>query len=118
MSERATKLFRLLINPATADGERRNAAAMLNACMESEGIDIAKIGWKPLPPVYIHSWTPPKPRKERKRVPPRIPFGKYKGLLWCDIPSEYLAWILDGMTDPQEWLVTAVTEELERRGEL
>ncbi len=119
MSERATKLFRLLINPATADGERRNAATMLNQCLDAEGIDIAGIAWKPAPTVKTFYYTPPpRPRKERKRVPPIVPFGKYKGLAWADVPSGYLEWILDGMDEPQAWLVKAATDELERRGEL
>jgi hypothetical protein len=45
-----------------------------------------------------------------------MPFGKHKGQRIEDIPTSYLAWLLNEC-DLERWLEHAVTEEMERRRE-
>jgi hypothetical protein len=45
----------------------------------------------------------------------RVPFGKYKGSLVSELPSDYLAW-LAGLADLREPFKSSVEEERHRRG--
>lgn len=47
-------------------------------------------------------------------IPHRMPFGKHKGMLLIDIPSDYLLW-LRRACDLDGWLRAAVENEMDRR---
>jgi len=46
--------------------------------------------------------------------PAIMPFGKYKGELLCEVPTDYLTWVLD-LSDLRDWLRKAIHAELDRR---
>jgi len=46
----------------------------------------------------------------------RMPFGKHKGELLEEIPSDYLRWVVDNV-EGKDWLVDAAQEELDYRDE-
>jgi hypothetical protein len=46
----------------------------------------------------------------------RLSFGKYRGQRWCDVPTSYLGWLLENVTDLQTRLKSAIVRELRSRG--
>ncbi len=118
MSDRLTKLFRLLIDPATSDGERSTAARMMVSTMEAEGVGVEGIRWKGEVSIFesfftktsgaYQSWNAPEP------VPvPTVPFGKYKGQEWPSVPTDYLHWIIN--TTNNSWFSGLAQAELSKR---
>ena len=51
--------------------------------------------------------------------PDVMPFGKHKGTLLSEVPTDYLWWVIEGAVavDRFPGLAEAVEDELERRGE-
>lgn len=44
-----------------------------------------------------------------------MPFGKHRGKRLVDVPTDYLAWLVSEV-DNRPWLISVVSEELDRRG--
>lgn len=106
--ETIRKLFRLLIDPATEPGERSSAARAMRQAMDGNGITVESIVWK---------FEPPKPKQFSRAVYP-MPFGKFKGKRICDIPTDYLIFIIEKMDKAPDWLIAAAAEIIaEREGE-
>ena len=51
---------------------------------------------------------------------PVMPFGKHKGVLLSDVPTDYLWWVLEGsdVIDRFPELAGMVEDELEERGDV
>lgn len=62
----------------------------------------------------MNTTTTPTPTQPRPSASPIMPFGKYKGSLLKDLPSEYLLW-LGCLHDLRQPLLGAVLREMWRR---
>ena len=50
-------------------------------------------------------------------MPPKMPWGKYKGDLLSDVPSAYIVWLLDNAKVSDDLLARELATEIIRRME-
>jgi exodeoxyribonuclease X len=97
--------------------------------LKPEGLDptVANMAHRALPDAYVTAfilrellktarvedliaWT------EEPALPPRIPFGRYRGRSWADVPQNYLAWIIERSDLGEDIRFTAAYHRCRRLG--
>lgn len=103
---KAMKLLALALNDGATEGEWQSAAIKAVAAMRKAGV-----------PVAYFEVTKKPDQGYGPRTPGRMPFGKFKGASFADLPDWYLEWITENM-ELREPLLSKIREEVARRGAL
>jgi hypothetical protein len=102
---KAMKLLALALNDGATEGEWQAAAIKAVADMRKAGVPVA--------------YFEPAKKQERGFRPTSssgMPFGKFKGTPFTDLPDWYLEWIKENL-ELREPLLSKITAEMARRAE-
>jgi hypothetical protein len=102
---KAMKLLALALNDGATEGEWQAAAIKAVADMRKAGVPVA--------------YFEPSKNQERGYRPPSsggMPFGKFKGTPFADLPDWYLEWIKENL-ELREPLLSKINAEVARRAE-
>ena len=120
VSEKAKKVLNLALAPSAPEGEWNAAAIRFIFILRKQGQTVESIG---LGDKSERSTREHKPRQTREKkqpapksapIPTTMPFGKFKGQSFGDLPDWYLVWLIeqDFVKDP---LRSKVAQEIETR---
>jgi|688.fasta_scaffold1963309_1 hypothetical protein len=102
---KAMKLLALALNDSATEGEWQSAAIKAVADMRKAGVPVA----------YFEATK--KPERGFSPSPSGgMPFGKFKGTAFADLPDWYLEWIKENL-ELREPLLSKIAAEVARRAE-
>jgi hypothetical protein len=104
---KAMKLFALALNDGAAEGEWHSAAVKAVAEMRKAGVPVA----------YFESNKTRSKTERHHSSSGNMPFGKFKGVPFPDLPDWYLEWITENL-ELREPLLSKIRDEVARRESL
>lgn len=102
---KAMKLLALALNDGASEGEWQSAAIKAVADMRRAGVPIAYFEANKKASHHDHS---------HDRDAGVMPFGKFKGAPFSELPEWYMSWILETI-ELREPLLSKIRDEMERR---
>lgn len=109
---KAEKLLALALDSAAHDGEWKNAAVMFVASLRKAGTTAQDITSAAPSPPPSPQWYRGSSCHPDSAV--RMPFGKHKGAMLRDIPTDYLEWLFNS-AKLRPYLKGCIKNELGRR---
>ena len=99
------KILALAVNKSAQDGEWRNAAIMFVSILRKNEWcpDIEKLGSYKHADIYSQHLSKT-----------RMPFGKYKGVIIADLPTDYIQWMQKNL-QLKGCLKSAIDQEIKKR---